>query len=142
MSDPAGPPPETAPDGTGMYLANLVRDAVSARSNRGAPWLAENAVDPETGEHPFTRQSAYTLMNKPRKGFLDPDQVRAICALLGWSVDYVIRANAITVGLDLGTRGSFSLMVPAVVDELPPGDQMVGRDVLIQLARARGLIND
>jgi hypothetical protein len=153
MSEPDGPDDAASrPDvqvvtegaTEGMYLAKLISDAVAARSTRGAPWLAENAIDPDTGETVFTRQSAYMLMNRPKKGSLDPDQKRGICAALGWSEDFIHQADGINQGLRLrrGGTSAFAATIPPEVDDLPERRKRLYRDLLIAAVEDHQAKND
>jgi hypothetical protein len=134
MSETVGPDAVDAGSDPGMYLPNLITDAVNARSNRGAQWLAENAIDPETGKRVFTsRQVAWTLMTKPKRAFLDPDEFRALCALFNWEPEFLRDACMITLRINIPPRagGLFSSMIPPGVDELPTRRQFLYRDLLI-----------
>lgn len=146
---PTTPPPDPESTGgtdaqpePGMYLANLIADAVAARSKRGAPWLAENALDPDTGQAVFTRQSAHNLMRTPKRAFMAADEIRAVASLFGWSTGFVIDACAINLGISVSrSESAFAGMIPAGVDDLPVRRQVLLRDLLIAVVEDNHLMD-
>lgn len=129
----------------GMYLPTLITDAVNARSTRGAQWLHDNAIDPETGQKVFSsRQVAWTLMTKPKRAFLEADQFRALCALFNWSPEFLRDACLKTIRINIPPRegGTFATMLPPGVDDLPIRRQILYRDVLAAAVEDNARKND
>lgn len=133
MSEPVGADDAASASDPGMILPNLIRDAVNARSTGGGQWLHENAIDPETGQKVFgSRQVAWGFMTKPKRSFLDADQFRALCALFGWSQEFLRDVCLKTIRINIPARdgGTFATLLPPGVDDLPMRRMILYRDLL------------
>lgn len=137
MPDHAEPP--HADDATdGLQLARILREAVESKTTRGAPWLAENAVD-DDGKPVMTSQAAHLLLTQPRKSWVAAPNMAAIARLFGWQDAAIYVPNAVAIGLKPPSNGAFAAMLPGWVDELPTSVQMHLREEITLFGRAHGL---
>jgi hypothetical protein len=130
--------PHDADPADGLQLARLLRSAVEAQSNRGAPWLAENAVD-EDGKPVMTSQAAHLLLTQPRKSWVTGQNMKALARLFGWQDAAIYIPNALAIGLNPPSNGAFAGMLPGWVDQLPVSVQMHLREEITLFGRAHGL---
>ena len=130
-------------DHTSSPPSNVATVLQTALAGRNGPWLAKNAVDPLTGEHPTTRSAVDQIMTKQRKSWLKAGTIRGFSALLDLHHSDLYIPNAIDLHLDpppaADQVSQFARTLPAWVDQLPIGDQMVIRDLVLRLGEARGV---
>jgi len=127
-----------------MYLARILTQAVTPKTDGDkAQWIADNAIDPLTGEKPFIKQRAWRLMTKPRTSFLDPDQFRALCSLFGWAPEFLRDVCLQTIGITIPARSgsTFAAMLPPAVDKLDDEHKILYRNLILLGLRDKGLMD-
>lgn len=101
--------------------------------------LPDGEPGSDTGQPVYTRQNLWALATQPRKGFLDRKGFLGLANALRVHVSAVVLANAVSLGLEPPPGGQFATLLPGWVDDLPVGDHMAVRDVILRLGDARGL---